>query len=124
MNNQPAIYNFLPHYKGDGLSPFTITILYDDGTPMDISGFDVLMQLKMGANSLPKWSFGTGSGVDTVLTIPTGVDGVIQFPEIKKWNLDAQTFDYDLQITDNTGFVKTYLRGKWAINQDITKSVN
>lgn len=121
--NQPVNYDFLTHYRQDGLKPFTVVLKYSSGTPIDLTGATVRMQLRAIYNNGKAWEFSTveGEDTDTLLTLPDPANGVIQFPEILTWDIRASKYDYDLEVTDSTGFVRTYLRGIWAVNQDITR---
>lgn len=121
MYNQPARYDFPTHYRGDGLNQFNIVLTLKDGTAIDLTGAKVLMQLKIGVANAPAWTFSSEEGGDTLVTIHTGTDGVISFPEMEAWELKAGVYDYDLEVTDASGFIRTYLRGKWAVNQDVTR---
>jgi hypothetical protein len=111
--NYPATYNFPTHYRGDGLNSFTLTLKYSDQSSVDLTGASVLMQLRDLGGRL-SYTFST----ETNLTLPG--TGVIQFETIEEWTLRTGKYKYDLQVTDSTGFVRTYLRGEWLINQDIT----
>jgi hypothetical protein len=115
--NYPATYNFPTAYKGDGLIPFTLTLQYDADTPVDLTGSTASMQLRSFDGSVA-WEFSSEGQDDHQLTIIP--NGVIQFPSINSWDIISGKYDYDLQITDASGFVRTYLRGTWLVNQDIT----
>lgn len=117
--NQPVKYDFLTHYQQDGLRPFTVLMKYATGTAIDLSEAIVRMQLRAGYASKLVYEFASDGEGDSLLTLTA--DGIIQFPEIKSWEIPSSTYDYDLEITDGDGFVRTYLRGTWAVNQDITK---
>lgn len=112
--NQPTHYDFLPHYRGDGRRPFSVKLNYKSGDPVDIAS--ARMQLRSPYKDA--WEFSTGGDGNTLLTV-TG--NTINFPILNAWEIDAGSYDYDLEVTDSTGFVTTYLRGTWAVNQDITK---
>lgn len=113
----PVTYKFDDHYQNDGLSSFNLTLTYDDaGTPVDLTGASVKMQLKVNDSKTPSFEFSTESGTLSLLA-----GGVIQFNEINSWTLNPGTYKYDLQVIDNTGFVRTYLKGTWTVVADITK---
>jgi hypothetical protein len=117
--NQPVKYDFLTHYRQDGLKPFTVVLKYASGTPINLSEAIVRMQLRAGYAGKLAYEFASDGEGDSLLTL--AADGVIQFPEILSWNIQPSTYDYDLEVTASDGFVRTYLRGTWAVNQDITK---
>lgn len=119
VTNQPVGYNFLPHYKQDGLRPFTITLKFDSENPVDLTNTIIRLQLRTKGSNKVVWFFTTEGDGDTLLTL-NGEFGIIQFPEILSWDIPPGTYQYDLEATDSTGFVRTYLRGEWMVNQDIT----
>lgn len=125
MKNESVQYDFLPHYKEDGLSSFNIRLLNkaippDDGIPLDLTGCKVLMQLRSSYRNKLIWEFSNEIGGDTLLTIPNPTDGRIVFPEILSWDIPASTYNYDLQVTDSNGFITTYMKGTWSVNPDVS----
>ena len=117
---EPAMYNFPNSYKNDGLSAFNLKLKYASGALIDLTGSSVSMQLKNGVG-VAMWEFSTTPGANTLLSILP--DGIIQFPAINSWDIPASEYNYDLQVTDNTGFVRTYIKGTWKVVQDITKTL-
>ena len=121
MANSPGYYQMPDHYKGDGLCKFTITIKDSTGVPIDITGSSAKMELSANFLKNPVFIFdtdGTGGGV---LNIPVGTDGVIEVLQMESFDIIAANYNYDLQLTNSAGFVRTYLYGTWKINQDVTK---
>lgn len=120
----PVNYDFSPHYKGDGLNSILLKFELEDGTPIDLSGSTALMQLRtpsFTSRGSIAWEFST-EAIDPNKLLLLGSDGIVTFPEIDVWDLKANEYDYDLQITDTFGFVKTFIKGTWAVNQDITEA--
>lgn len=116
----PAIYNFPDTYGNDGIQPFKITLKYSSGAFVDLVGASVLMQLRNGLN-IVIWEFSTAMDGDNQLL--TLANGVIQFPKINSWSIPPSCYVYDLQVTDSTGFVRTYIKGTWKLLPDVTKPV-
>lgn len=114
----PAQYNFPDIYQGDGIEPFSIRLKYPSGETIPLNGMAARMQLK-NVQSMIAFDFSTAEGADALLTITEA--GAIQFPNIKSMKLEPGIYYYDLQVTDANDFVRTYLRGIWKVNQDITK---
>jgi len=116
MNN-PAPFDFPPHYRGDALGTIRITLKYPEtGNPIYLTGSIIRMQLKTGNKVAYEFSnLLTGENQLTILP-----NGVIQFPVINSWNLVADNYAYDLQVTDAAGEVRTYLKGYWSFIQDVT----
>lgn len=115
--SKPAIYSFPDSYRCDGLQPFLIKLKYKSGTPVDLAGAEVRMQLRNSLTVLV-WEFSSLDEGDKKLTVLP--DGAIQFPRILSWEIQATKYYYDLQVTGNDGYVRTYLSGTWKVNQDIT----
>lgn len=130
MINQPAILNFPPHYRGDGFTGIEIQLEYIDendnpsGEFIDLTGAQVHMQLKNKISNNIVWEFSNVNNINnsnfTLIYIIDAVDGIIEFPEIKEWILPSTIYKYDMQVKDSSGFVRTYLKGIWSVNQDIT----
>lgn len=121
--NQPANYDFPTHYKGDGLKSFNITLQEDDGTPIDLTGSEVKMQLRETQTTAGEavWEFSNLESADSGITLSDPENGVMTLNEIKAWDIPARKYYYDLEVKDSTGFVTTYIKGEWVISQDITK---
>ena len=113
--NVPQTYNFPDSYRNDGIRAFTITLVANE-TPIDLSEATVRMPL---VNDLGRVSFefSTADVADGVLTANS--EGVIQFPEIKSWDIPSGVYKYDLEVTAADGFVTTYLRGTIKIINDL-----
>jgi hypothetical protein len=116
--NSPVIHNFKDHYRRDGLQPFRIGMDYPaTSNPVMLDDAVVLMQLRNSLGALA-WEFSSLATGDNKLTILPG--GWIQFPRILEWDIPSTKYFYDLQVTDYDGYVRTYFKGTWKINQDIT----
>jgi len=117
--SQPSLYNFPDSYQNDGITAFSITLRYEDASPVNLIGSTVLMQLK---NSLGNTAY-EFSNIESANNhqISVGANGVIQFPEILSFPLASGSYVYDLQVKDSTGFIRTYIKGSWKILSDISK---
>ena len=114
---KPAIHNFPDSYRRDGLQPFKIKLAYKSGNPLDLTSAEVRMQLRNSLNAMA-WEFSSVEEGGHKITILA--DGQIQFPRIVSWDIPATKYYYDLQVTNNDGYVRTYMSGSWKVNQDIT----
>lgn len=119
--NQPVEFDFPEHYRGDGLKPFTIKLKYKSGEPVNLTGASIAMQLRRVFMVGVACEFNSKECADALIEIEDAINGVMKFPEILDWEINSTTYDYDLQVTDASGFVRTYLKGKWSVNRDITK---
>lgn len=117
--NAPARYDFITQLQRDGVDPFTLTMLNGSLEPLDVTGYIVKMQLRDPALDRLVYEFSTEGEGERQLLLPG--NGVIQFPEIKSWNLKPAVYKYELQTTRPDGFVRTYMYGSWAIKKEITK---
>jgi hypothetical protein len=108
----PATYNFPDHYKGDGLTPITITL---DADLTDASARIDFRKEKTGDYALRL------STVDDTITIPAGTaaDGIIVIPA-QIIDIDAGVYYYDLEVTPDQGLPKTWLQGTMTVLQDVT----
>lgn len=119
--NEPLPFDFPTHYGDDGLYSWTMELTYEaTGDPIDLTDAVVRMQLRTRYTGKLAWEFSSDGEGNSLIEIIDPANGVIEFPEIKSWDIPASTYDYDLEIKDDTGFYKTYLRGTWAVRQDIT----
>lgn len=117
--NQPVIYNFPAHYKGDELKAFYVQLRYKSGDYVDLVGATARMQLRKRSVNELVFEFSSDSDSDALLTISE--NGRIDFPHIPSWGLTASTYNYDLEVTHADGSVNTYIRGEWPVNQDVTR---
>ena len=121
MINQPAIYNMIPHYRGDMLSSFTIQLKFKSGTPIDLTGAKVVCQLRSIAGGVSIFEFNSDGSGDELISIIDPENGIFEFPKMNHWNIPYSEYMYDVQVTNSVGETRTYLRGVWAINQDVTR---
>ncbi len=110
MSVLPAIYNLKTHYKGSSFSPLRIKMNFD------ITGADILCQIKPDVNTTPVHEWKTGVNI-TVLDAPTG-EFVLN--QINSFDPEPCRYIYDLQITFADGTSQTYMKGKIKVIQDIT----
>ena len=111
----PAVFNFKAQYKGNTFNGTQLTFTnQSDGTPLDLTGAILLMEIKKSFSSLPTKTFTTTGG----LTIISAVEGVVQ---IDKFLVTESPFKYlyDLQITFPNGDVNTYLTGTFEVKQNL-----
>jgi hypothetical protein len=114
MSPLPAVYD-LAYYHGD-TNTQTFTFKQGDGTPVDLTGATVacwvadktgavVVQLDVTVDPDPT----TGTVTVTLTPGPPGPP-----------NPPAGHYRYDLEITDNTGAVTTWLQGRFDVTKDIT----
>lgn len=114
----PSIYKFPDAYQNDGLEEIVLTFTNGaDSTIIDLSGNVVNFNLIPQGELFPAWKFSTEDG-----SIVFTANGSVKIVRILSWNIPGGMYLYDMQVIDNTGFVNTYLRGRWNIVPDITKT--
>jgi len=109
-------YNIPKHRRGDtwdGINSIGIKV---NGTPINLSGAKVDMELREDYDAPVVFSLSTTTSTISVLptlsafkVLPTLID------------IPPATYSYDIQITYPTGIIKTYMEGKWEIFFDVTQ---
>ena len=100
----------------------------EDGNPVDLTGYDVRMQIRSTYDSATLASLTSGSG-DFVLSVPPdAAEGVTDKNQIKLTisasHTAAYTFDqalYDIELESGTGVVTRLLQGKIKLSREVTK---
>ncbi len=98
--------NVLTRFKGDTYS-IEVT-LTKGGAPLDFTG----------GNNTAKLSFAKGTKRVTIDGLNGTVDGEISFPFPA--DVTSGTYAYDVQVTSNTGEIRTYVKDTLNITSDIT----
>lgn len=108
-------YDIRRHRKGDTFEALTFNYVVN-GSPSDLTGAAILMDLRVTPQTAPALTLSVGSGI----TITDDTGGV--------FNIDKQIIDiapaeylYDIEITFASGDVKTWVSGNWTIFQDISR---
>lgn len=106
--------NLTTHYKGDTFNGTEFTILVNNAAP-DNALASVILTVRPELRSSTKHQLSSGNG----MTITDAANWVFQIdPQIINWS--AANYYYDIQCTDSEGNVKTYVKGRWEITQDVT----
>lgn len=112
-----ALYNFPDQYRNDTFNGVQFTIQdADTSTGIDLTNATIKTEFKKGSK--------TGAIVKTLtigsgITVTDAVNGVLQFDAfILDW--DVATYHYDLEVTFNSGVVKSYIFGTLKVIQDVT----
>tara|TARA_R110000737_G_scaffold51736_1_gene73227 strand:+ start:96 stop:473 length:378 start_codon:yes stop_codon:yes gene_type:complete len=101
----------------------------EDGNPVDLTGYDVRMQIRSTYDSATLASLTSGSG-DFVLSVP--IDAISPHTTTKNQikltisatNTAAYNFDqalYDIELESETGVVTRLLQGKIKLSREVTK---
>ena len=110
-------YNFPSHRAGDTFPGVQFTLELN-GSPLDLTGAQALMQLRRAPNV-------RHVEAEYALTVSDAAQvgapsGVIRFPA-QIIDLPPHTYYYDIELRLADGTVKTYIHGQWPITQTITR---
>ena len=102
-------------YNNDTYNGMLIEIIIN-GAPLDLTGSSIRMQVRKIRDNTPVITISDGNGI-TITDAPAG-----------KFRIDEQvfsvdkpdTFLYDIEITLASGKVKTYIKGNFVVERDIT----
>ena len=113
-NLKPKRYD-IELYQGDTFK-FSL-VLKNGGTPINITGWTPLAQIKRLTDSSP-------AETPVLTTTVTGIEGKINIGVDATGTsaLDADLeYKYDLQLTDTDGNVRTFIGGKITVTADISR---
>jgi len=110
-----AKYDLPKIRKGDTFDGVQFTININE-TPADLTGASIKMDLRLTALGDVVKRFTSSDGI-TISATPTDGTFVLDQQII---SIDAATYMYDIEITFQSGEVKTYIWGNWVIVQDVT----
>jgi hypothetical protein len=110
-------YDIPAHLRGDTWSGISSIVIQTGGVPVDLTNAIIIMQVREEVDSPVVLELSTTNGAVQIANDPT--IGTFSFlPLIVDIPFDS--YIYDIQITLQTGYVKTYLTGSWEILPDIT----
>ena len=119
----PGIYNFKTQKANDTFNGlrFTCTLTSDGSTdPIDLSGFEIRMQVRKSIDC-PVILELTNSDVDTGISIEDALNGIFRIDEFVVPNVGSFSYKYDIEFKYPSGVVKTYIKGNFPIEEDVTK---
>tara|TARA_R110002050_G_scaffold249951_3_gene387856 strand:- start:3239 stop:3613 length:375 start_codon:yes stop_codon:yes gene_type:complete len=100
----------------------------ENGAPVDLTGYDVRMQIRSTYGSDILANLTSGSGDFVISVPPDAADGVTDKNQIKltisATHTAAYTFDqalYDIELESGTGVVTRLLQGKIKLSREVTK---
>ena len=108
-------YNIPNHIKGDTFKDLQFTITLNDVT-LDLTGYTIECKFRKGSkNGLQILSIDSVSGI----TITDAVSGIFKIDAFTcDWAVD--TYYYDIEFTDGSGVIDTYIEGRMKVVQDVT----
>jgi hypothetical protein len=113
----PVTYNIPTQLKNDTFNGVQFTLTNKTtGDPIDLTGSSIEIEFKFKSKTgtIAK-SISVGSGI-TVSAPATGVFAIDAF--VIDWAIG--TYYYDVEITDTSAVVSTYIKGTLLVNQDVT----
>jgi hypothetical protein len=105
---QPGIVNLVAYYGDDWSQTFG---LKEDTVPVDLTGHTILSEALS-----PDGVYHT---LEAAITTPT--QGQIQLSIPSGQGPPPDTYKYDIQTTDSMGKIKTWIRGRLLVKEDITR---
>jgi hypothetical protein len=103
-------------YQGDTFT-FNLVLKGNGGTPLDISGWTGIAQIKKADGSA-----GETPSLDLEIG---GTDGIIQISltgtETSALEPESGPYKYDVQLTDTAGNKRTFIGGTIVITEDISE---
>lgn len=108
-------YNFDNFYKGDYIS-YTIVI---GGGPASLSGYVIELAVKENKNATSNTLLFSSS--EGGLTIVDASTLSLYKSSADLSGIDAGAYYYDLQVTDTSNNVSTWMYGRWIFNEDVTR---
>ena len=114
---RPGTFDWPPQYSGDTVSQYQFLIL-ENGEPVSITGSTIKMQVRASRSEPPILDLSTADGVSIVIT--DGPNGTLRVGNFRNPEVSG-AFSYDLEVTFPDGRVKTYFRGSYVIDGDITR---
>lgn len=105
----------ISHIKGDTMRAIDF-VLDDDGTPIDLTGYNIEMHVRPYANGdlLVRYTLGQGH-----FALTNAANGEFQFTQ-KLVDIPAGRHEYDIQLTSSAGVIDTYVKGVFEVVQDVT----
>lgn len=115
------IHNF-EFYRGDTIDELIFTLknkntLTNVETPTDLTGAYLRLEIRQGQGALVKAYDSAANGGIEIHDPTQGKFKILQHI----LDMPAGAFDYDIQYTLSGDIVKTFIRGKWTVPNDISK---
>jgi hypothetical protein len=89
------------------------------GVAIDITGFTFLLTVDPAPD--PTDALANLFQITGSIVIPA-TNGTVEFaPSVMDSDQVPNTYFYDIQMTDAGGAVRTIVKGKWIVQQDVTK---
>ncbi len=108
----------LSHRRGDTWGGIQATVSDAEGTPIDLDGATVSMQVKRSkADRVALLTWGTANGTIAITDGPGGQFTV----ESRIVDLTGRSYVFDVQCILSDGTIRTVLHGCWSISDDVTR---
>lgn len=111
-------YNIPNTVKGDTFigQQFTLTV---NAALADLTGATIKMQVKESKEAAAAAVLTFDNASNGGITITDAVNGVFDI-DAQVVDIPAKCYFYDIQITFQDGRIKTYIRGNWTIDPEVT----
>lgn len=113
---RPGLYDWPPQYAGDTADALSFTI-QRNSVAVDLTDASIKMQVRACAGQLPILDLSTTDGTSIVIT--DAINGIFRVGYHPVPTM-AGAYQYDVQVTFPTGDVKTYFKGSYVIEGEVT----
>lgn len=110
-----ATYNFPKAYHGDTYKQISFAVTVN-GLPQDIAGAEIRMWIVL-RSAIPALKLST---VDNTIVITDAANGAFHIPSFIV-AFPPAVYTYDIEIKFAGGRVKTYMKGTFEVENDVTK---
>jgi hypothetical protein len=117
MSSLPGCFDWPAQYAGD-TAPWQQFSLKLGGTPIDLTGATVSMQVRKRGNLPPIIDLSSSGGTGILITDAAG--GVFRIGGFLNPNTNIVA-RYDIQVTFPSGDIRTFLSGSYEIHQQVTQ---
>ena len=101
-------------YNNDTYEGCNFEVLVNE-LPLDLTSATIEMQVRINRNTDPVIDIDTASGI----TITDATAGKFKIDK-QVFSAEPDIYEYDIQITLSGGEIKTYIKGRFIIEGDIT----
>lgn len=113
---RPGTFDWPAQYAGDTADTIGFTMV-QGGVPVVITGAQIRMQVRQNAQADPVLDLSTAGGEIAILD---GENGTFRVGNYRNPS-SAGSFVYDVEVTFPDGRVKTYFRGSYVIEGEVTR---
>lgn len=107
------IYDLPEYICGDTWKGITSITISFNGTPVNLEGCDIFLQVRSAKNSASPLVYEFSTIKNTIVII-TANSGIINIPS-QVVDIPPGQYAYDLKILFPNGLIQPYLKGEWEV---------